>query len=63
MIAWAYGLGMGVGRLSRPRRGVGVITMPHAELDTTRRVEVRVLLCYNCLYPAWRLEYLLTVAV
>jgi len=40
MIAWASGLGMGVGRFSRPRRGVGVITMPDAGLDTTRRVKV-----------------------
>jgi len=40
MIAWASGLGMGVGRFSRPRRGVGVITMPDAGLDTTRWVEV-----------------------
>jgi len=40
MIARASGLGMGVGRFSRPRRGVGVITMPDAGLDTTRRVEV-----------------------
>jgi len=31
---------MGVGRFSRPWRGVGVITMPNAGLDTTRRVEV-----------------------
>ena len=40
MIARASGLGMRVGRFSRPRRGVGVITMPDAGLDTTRRVEV-----------------------
>jgi len=40
MIARASGLGMGVGRLSRPRRGEGEITMPDAGLDTTRRVEV-----------------------
>jgi len=40
MIARACGLGMGVGRFSRPRRGVGVITMPDAGLDPTRRVEV-----------------------
>jgi hypothetical protein len=40
MIARASGLGMGVGRFSRPRRGVGVITMPEAGLDTTRRIEV-----------------------
>jgi hypothetical protein len=30
---------MGVGRFSRPLRGVGVIAMPGAGLDTTRRVE------------------------
>jgi hypothetical protein len=40
MIARASGLGMGIGRFSRPRRGVGVITMPDAGLDTTQRVEV-----------------------
>ena len=40
MIARAPGLGMGVGRFSRPLRGVGVLlAMPDAELDTTRRVE------------------------
>jgi hypothetical protein len=40
MIAWVSGLRMRVGRFSRPRRGVGVITMPDAGLDTTRRVQV-----------------------
>jgi len=40
MIAWAAGLGMGVGRFLRPRRGVGVLTMLDAGLDTMRRVEV-----------------------
>jgi hypothetical protein len=30
---------MGVGRFSRLRRGVRVLAMPDAELDTTRRVE------------------------
>jgi hypothetical protein len=40
MIARASGLGMGVGRFSRPRKGVGVITMPDVGLDTTRRIEV-----------------------
>jgi len=40
MIVRASGLGMGVGRFSRPRRGVGVITMPDSGLDTMRRVEV-----------------------
>jgi hypothetical protein len=39
-IAWAFGIEMLVGRLSRPRRGVGVIKMPNAGLDTTRRIEV-----------------------
>ena len=40
MIARASGLGMGVGRFSRPLRGVGVLlAMPDAELDTTRHVE------------------------
>jgi hypothetical protein len=40
MIARASGLGMGVGWFSRPLRGVGVITMPDAGLDTMRHVEV-----------------------
>jgi len=39
MIARASGVGMGVGRYSRPRGGVGVITMPDAGVNTTRRVE------------------------
>ena len=30
---------MGVGRFSRPLRGVAVLAMPDAGLDTTRRVE------------------------
>jgi hypothetical protein len=40
MIVWASGLGMGVGRFSTLPRSVGVITMPDAGLDTTRRVVV-----------------------
>jgi len=40
MIVRASGLGMRVGRFSRPLRGVGVIAMPNAGLDTTRRVAV-----------------------
>ena len=40
MIARASGLGMRVGRISRPLRGVGVIAMPNAGLDTMRRVAV-----------------------
>jgi len=39
MIARASGLGMGVGRFSRPLREVGVLAMPDAGLDTTRRIE------------------------
>jgi len=39
MIARASGLGMGVGRFSRPLGRVGVLPMPHAGQDTTRRVE------------------------
>jgi len=39
MIARASGLGMGVGWFSRPLRGVGVLAMPDAGLDTTQRVE------------------------
>ena len=40
MIARASGLGIGVGRSSRPLRGVGLIAMPDAGLDTMRRNEV-----------------------
>jgi hypothetical protein len=39
MVVRACGLGMWVGRFSRPRRGVGVLAMPDARLDITRRVE------------------------
>jgi hypothetical protein len=39
MIARASGFGMGVGRFSRPLRGVGVLAMPDAGLDSTQRVE------------------------
>jgi hypothetical protein len=39
MITRASGFAMGVGRLSRPLRGVGVLAMPDAGLDTTRHVE------------------------
>jgi len=39
MIARAPGLGMGVGRFSRLLRGVGVLAMLDAGLDTTRRDE------------------------
>ena len=39
MIARASGFGKGVGRVSRPLRGVGVLAMPDTGLDTTRRVE------------------------
>jgi len=38
MIVRASGLEMGVGRFSRPLRGVGVLAMPDAGLDTTRRI-------------------------
>jgi len=40
MIVRASGLGMEVGRFSRPLRGAGVITMPDAGQDTTQHVEV-----------------------
>jgi len=44
MIARASGFGMGVGRFSRPLRGLGVLAMPDAGLDTTRCIEsVRVI--------------------
>jgi len=39
MIARASGFAMGVGRFSRPLRGVGVLPMRDAGLDTTRRIE------------------------
>jgi hypothetical protein len=39
MIARASGFGMGAGRFSRPLRGLGVLAMPDAGLDTTRCVE------------------------
>ena len=39
MLGRASGLGMGVGRLSRPQRGVGVPAMLDGWLDTTRYVE------------------------
>jgi len=39
MIARASGLGMGVGRFSRPLRGVRVLAMPDAGLDTMRHIE------------------------
>jgi hypothetical protein len=39
MIARASGFGMGVAKFSEPLRGVGVLAMPDAGLDTTRRVE------------------------
>jgi hypothetical protein len=38
MIMWVSGLGMGVGRFSRPLREVGVLVMPDAGLDTMQRV-------------------------
>jgi len=40
MIARASGSRMRVGRFSRLLRGVGVIAVPNAGLDTTRRVAV-----------------------
>jgi len=39
MIVRASAVGMGVGRFSRAQREVGVLAMPDARLDTTRRVE------------------------
>jgi hypothetical protein len=38
MIARASGFGMEVDWFSRPLRGVGVLAIPDAELDTTQRV-------------------------
>jgi hypothetical protein len=34
MAAWASGMVIGVGKLTRPLRGVGVLAMPDARLDT-----------------------------
>ena len=39
MIVQASGSGMGVGRFTRPLRGVAVPAMPDATLDTMQRVE------------------------
>jgi len=39
MIVRASGFGMGVGRLSKLQRGVGVLAMPDAELDTMQCIE------------------------
>jgi hypothetical protein len=39
MIARDSGFGMGVGRCSRPLRGVGVLAMTDAGLDTSRCIE------------------------
>ena len=39
MVARASALWIGVGRCSRPRRGVGVVAMLDARLDTTRPFE------------------------
>jgi hypothetical protein len=39
MIARPSGFGMGVSRVSRLLRGVGVLAMPDTGLDTTRHVE------------------------
>jgi hypothetical protein len=52
---------MGVGRLSILLRGVGVLAMPDAGLDTKRPIESVlwfrwVLQVYDCLYPACWLE-------
>jgi hypothetical protein len=39
MVTRASRLGMEVGRFSRPQREVGVLAIPDARLDTTRRGE------------------------
>jgi len=67
MIVRASGLGMGVGRLSRPLGGVGELAMPDAGLDTTRHIGSVCVVplgagMLRLLYPAWRLEYSSTVA-
>jgi hypothetical protein len=45
MVAWASGLGIGLGRFTRPLKGMGVPAMPDVWQDTTRRVE------YACEVP------------
>jgi hypothetical protein len=45
MITRASGLEMSVGKFSRPLRGVGVVAMPDARLDTMRCVE------FVCMVP------------
>ena len=39
MVARVSGLGIGIGRFSRPWGGVGVLPTPNARLDTMRHVE------------------------
>jgi hypothetical protein len=39
MVARTSGLGMGIGRFSRQRRGVGVLAMPDARLHAMRLFE------------------------
>jgi hypothetical protein len=39
MVTLASAFAMGVGRIWRPQRGVGVLAMPDARLDTTRLIE------------------------
>jgi len=39
MIARASRVGIGVGRLSKPLRGVGVLGLPDVELDTTQHIQ------------------------
>jgi len=54
MIARASGLGMGVGRISRPLKGVAVLAIPDARLDTMRLVVPSVAggVCIDCCYVA-----------
>jgi hypothetical protein len=60
---------MGVRWFSRPLTEERVLAMQDVELNKTHSVESLsvwfrwVLVCYDCLYLAWRLEYLLTVSV
>ena len=39
MIVWVSGLGMGVGRFSRPLRRVGVLAMPDVGLDRRQCIQ------------------------
>jgi hypothetical protein len=52
---------MGIGRCSKPLRGVGVYAIPDAGWIQINAVSLcvmflRFLVCDNCLYPVWQCE-------